>query len=52
LKVSGPDLEQFQTLEEPGEAELAADVVVVESGVEDPVFKEEAWQKIRIIVGG
>jgi hypothetical protein len=39
-------------LEEPGEAELTADVVVVESGVEDSVFKEESWRKVRIIVGG
>jgi hypothetical protein len=39
-------------LEEPGEAESAADVVVVEIGVEGSVFKEEARQKIRIIVGG
>jgi 3-hydroxyacyl-CoA dehydrogenase len=38
-------------LEEPGKAELAAADVVVEIGVEDSVLKEEAWQKIRIIVG-
>jgi hypothetical protein len=39
-------------LEEPGEAELAADVVVVDGGAEDSIFKEEAWQRIRRIVTG
>jgi len=50
LGVRGPDLAQFQTLEEPGEVELAADIVVVDGGAEDSVFKEEAWQKIMRIV--
>jgi hypothetical protein len=52
LGVSGPDLAQFQTLEEPREAELAADIVVVDDGAEDSIFMEEAWQKIRKIVAG
>jgi hypothetical protein len=39
-------------LEEPGKEELADDVLVVEGGVENSIFREKAWQKIQMIVEG